>query len=160
MGFAHWRWGSILIHFVEGLDGILFLDGLCAVRICVFKDVVVTSHGKTSQYKVGIQIKKWLLPSKLVFTPTYPKMVRNSHVFCWGWMVVPDTFWRLAKVTQSIKKDHLEAPGGYILYLGKDHSILCFQRTLGKSCLPNEEGEEFYTCFHHVYLAKTTCGKG
>ena len=42
MGFAHWRRGSILIHFVEGLDGIVFLDGLCALRLCVFKDVVVT----------------------------------------------------------------------------------------------------------------------
>ena len=28
------------------------------------------------------------------------------------------------------------------------------------SCLPNEEGEEFHTCVHHVYLAKATYGKG
>lgn len=31
---------------------------VCVLFVYVFKDVVVTSHGKTSQYEVGIQIKK------------------------------------------------------------------------------------------------------
>ena len=151
MGFAHWRRGSILIHFVQGLDGIVFFDGLCDVIYVCLKMLLLHRMEKLVSIKLVYNQEVTSHQQTSVYSHLSKNGQKFTTCFFWGWMVVPDSFWRLAKVTSTSKRSFGSTWFRFMLPTNTWEIM---------SCLPNEEGEEFHTCFHHVYLAKTTYGKG